>query len=70
VAAYHPDRCNFCGSCVKRCHFNAFYHDETRIEVGKRWLKNVRFNPDLCWGCGLCANSCPAGAISMEPLSV
>ena len=66
VAIYHPEHCNLCGSCVKRCHFDAFYHDGTQVDIDGRWFENVRLDPDLCWGCGLCANACPAGAISME----
>jgi ferredoxin len=69
LAAFRGDQCTHCGLCVKRCHFNAFYHDGAATATVKgRSLKMVRYNPDLCWGCGLCANTCPAKAIEMEPL--
>ncbi|MDX8399698.1 MAG: hypothetical protein R8K20_05565, partial [Gallionellaceae bacterium] len=27
MAAHDTDLCDSCGACVKRCHFDAFYHD-------------------------------------------
>ena len=68
VAAYHRECCIFCGTCVNRCHFDAFYHDGTTVELDGGARENVRFDPEKCWGCGLCANTCPADAIDMEPL--
>jgi NAD-dependent dihydropyrimidine dehydrogenase PreA subunit len=71
VAVYHREKCHFCGTCVRRCHFGAFYHDGTRVPgTGHpEGSANVVLDPSLCWGCGLCANTCPSGAIVMEPLS-
>jgi NAD-dependent dihydropyrimidine dehydrogenase PreA subunit len=68
IAAYDPSLCKLCGACVKRCHFQAFFHDrsETAVEAGAR--PAVRYDADACWGCGLCANTCPSQAISMVPL--
>jgi Pyruvate/2-oxoacid:ferredoxin oxidoreductase delta subunit len=68
VAAYSRDLCTFCGACVKRCHFEAFYHDGSTVEVDGRVRPAVFFDSDRCWGCGLCANACPASAIVMERL--
>lgn len=68
VALHVAERCNLCGACVKRCHFDAFYHDGTVIEIGGKLKKNVQYEPERCWGCGLCANTCPSEAIVMEPL--
>jgi ferredoxin len=65
VAEHDTALCNLCGSCVKRCHFDAFFLiDEIRI-VGQKQKQVVELDPVLCWGCGLCANTCPEGAISM-----
>jgi len=69
VAAYDRDACAFCGLCVRRCHFGAFYHDGGEVTVAGKTARNVQFDPALCWGCGLCANSCPTGAIVMRPLA-
>ena len=69
VAIRDAERCNLCGACVKRCHFEAFYHDGTEVEVDGKVKKNVVYDPDRCWGCGLCANTCPSEAIVMEPLA-
>jgi ferredoxin len=68
VAIHHAENCNLCGACVKRCHFGAFYHDGSLVDVGDKKRENVRFDPQHCWGCGLCANTCPSEAISMERL--
>lgn len=67
VAVYDRERCNLCGACVKRCHFEAFYHDGSTVEVGGKVRENILFEPERCWGCGLCANTCPSDAIVMEP---
>ncbi|MDH7488932.1 MAG: 4Fe-4S binding protein [Anaerolineae bacterium] len=69
VAAYDRDACSFCGLCVKRCHFGAFYHDGAEVTRKGTALRDVQFDPAKCWGCGLCANSCPTGAIAMRPLN-
>jgi NAD-dependent dihydropyrimidine dehydrogenase PreA subunit len=55
---------------VKRCHFDAFYHDGSVADVQGNPNRDVLYDPDLCWGCGLCANTCPSGAIKMEPVSI
>jgi formate hydrogenlyase subunit 6/NADH:ubiquinone oxidoreductase subunit I len=69
VAAYDRERCNLCGACVRRCHFEAFYHDGSTVEIDGKEKNEVRYEPERCWGCGLCANTCPSSAIVMEPLA-
>ncbi len=68
LAEYNAELCNQCGACVKRCHFEAFYHDGSIIEVDGKFKNGVAFDPEKCWGCGLCANTCPQGAIEMRNL--
>ncbi len=68
IAQYHTELCNQCGACAKRCHFEAFYHDGSILEVDGKSKKGVAFDPEKCWGCGLCANSCPQDAIEMISL--
>jgi ferredoxin len=68
IAVYDAERCNLCGACVKRCHFEAFYHEGSVVEAGGKAKKKILFEPERCWGCGLCANTCPSDAILMEPL--
>jgi len=70
VAAYDRERCDLCGACVKRCHFDAFHHDGSTVEVSGKARPGVAFDPESCWGCGLCANTCPANAIVMKPFSI
>jgi len=65
IVEYNAEFCNQCGACVKRCHFQAFHHDGSVIEVDGKNKKGVAFDPEKCWGCGLCANSCPQDAIEM-----
>ncbi len=69
VAVHDRQRCDLCGACVQRCHFQAFYHDDLVVALGDKAKKDVLYEPERCWGCGLCANSCPSGAIVMEPLA-
>jgi Pyruvate/2-oxoacid:ferredoxin oxidoreductase delta subunit len=66
VAVYRREACDLCGTCVRRCHFEAFYHDGSTVEVEGRVRREVLFDADRCWGCGLCAHTCPMGAIVME----
>jgi Pyruvate/2-oxoacid:ferredoxin oxidoreductase delta subunit len=68
VAVHDAERCNLCGACVKRCHFDAFSHDGTVVETNGKAKNNVVYDPERCWGCGLCANTCPSEAIVMESL--
>ena len=68
IAIHDREACNLCGACVKRCHFDAFYHDDSTRQVDGAIKKDVLFDPDKCWGCGLCANTCPSGAIQMKSL--
>jgi NAD-dependent dihydropyrimidine dehydrogenase PreA subunit len=68
MAVHDAERCNLCGACVKRCHFEAFHHDGSMAEIGGKTKKNVVYEPERCWGCGLCANTCPCEAIVMEAL--
>ena len=68
VASFDPTRCTFCGLCVNRCQFEAFYHDGSTVEVDGNTQKNVLFDAQKCWGCGLCANTCPEAVIKMEIL--
>ncbi|MGD9048553.1 MAG: 4Fe-4S dicluster domain-containing protein [Anaerolineae bacterium] len=68
VAVHEEAQCNLCGACVRRCHFDAFYHAERTVEVEGRARKKVLYDAERCWGCGLCANTCPSGAIWMRAL--
>ena len=69
VAVYDRERCNLCGACVRRCHFEAFYHDGSTVEIDGKEKNEVRYESERCWGCGLCANTCQSGAIVMESLA-
>jgi ferredoxin len=68
IAVYDRAGCTFCGACVKRCQFDAFYGNGSTVEIDGRVRQNILFDADKCWGCGLCANTCPAAAIVMASL--
>jgi Pyruvate/2-oxoacid:ferredoxin oxidoreductase delta subunit len=69
VAVHDRARCNRCGACVRRCHFEAFYHDGSTVEIEGKLHQEVQYDAGRCWGCGLCANACPSEAIVMERLA-
>jgi len=50
------EKCNRCGTCVKRCPYGAIVVDGT----GKHTVMGA-----LCQACGSCAGDCPQGAIYM-----
>jgi ferredoxin len=66
VAERNMDLCHMCGTCARRCHFDAFYYEPKKAEFRGRMRKIVSFDPELCRGCGICASACPEGAITME----
>ncbi len=69
VARRDLDKCIHCGICIKRCYFDAFYRDGSKIEVGEKMRKAVKFDAESCWGCGICATACPEEAIEMISLA-
>ncbi|OGO37128.1 MAG: hypothetical protein A2W35_07325 [Chloroflexi bacterium RBG_16_57_11] len=66
LVEYNAALCSQCGSCVKRCHFSAFYHDGSIVKLKGKDTKTVSFDPKKCWGCGLCTNTCPTEALRMK----
>jgi len=59
VARFDQARCIGCGTCVKRCAFDAF-----RLLEGE---DRAAFTSDRCFGCGLCIGTCPSRAIHLVP---
>lgn len=47
------DKCIGCGRCIKRCGFQLFKKEETKVTC----------HTSGCVGCGLCVNTCPTGAL-------
>jgi NAD-dependent dihydropyrimidine dehydrogenase PreA subunit/DNA-binding transcriptional ArsR family regulator len=60
IAKVNSERCNGCGTCVKRCVFGA-----RKLENGMSFV--VKEN---CYGCGLCTTTCPTEAAKLVSASV
>lgn len=52
IAEVDKEKCSGCGTCLKRCVFNARILRKEKSFVRK----------DSCYGCGLCVTTCPTGA--------
>jgi electron transport complex protein RnfB len=61
VAEHDMETCVGCGTCVERCHFDAWTPSENG---GRPSLDAAR-----CYGCGLCVSSCPTRAVTLVPRS-
>jgi formate hydrogenlyase subunit 6/NADH:ubiquinone oxidoreductase subunit I len=57
------DKCNGCGSCVRRCPTYAHTESDTRSD-GKPVYDRAK-----CIGCGVCVIGCPSDALELEPVS-
>ncbi len=53
---HYPDKCTFCGLCVKLCPVGAL-----EIVIKKEG-KEMKYDTDRCYVCGSCAINCPARA--------
>ncbi|MBU7048089.1 MAG: 4Fe-4S binding protein [Theionarchaea archaeon] len=61
VAQKEDNTCILCGTCIKICPLDAFFHYRSfDNETEKVILKDER-----CVGCGLCVYHCPADAIKL-----
>ena len=67
VARYLKDRCNACGRCARRCPFQAFTSQKSRLASNAQ-SRTIHFNEDLCRGCGVCSTGCPQEAIEMTAI--
>ena len=56
VAEVDTNACVQCGTCVKRCVFQAQENNR----------RSVVFHQEKCYGCGVCVTTCPTGAITMR----
>ena len=57
VSSVDEDRCVGCGTCVKKCQFDAL----ALLQDG-----HVTVDAVACMGCGICVNTCPQAALSLE----
>ena len=55
IAQDNNETCENCGTCVKRCQFQA------RRIIDKKLISN----PAKCFGCGLCVSTCPTKSITL-----
>ena len=57
IAMLDEKTCIACGTCIGRCIFGAYAHEEG--------ASHVAYDEDRCFGCGLCIETCPTGAIRL-----
>ena len=57
IAHQDVERCIGCGTCVERCHFDAWNLPQNGDKPS--------LNMQRCFGCGVCVSHCPAEAISL-----
>ena len=57
IAEYDREKCMSCGTCIDRCHFDAFEMINNEIV----------YHADRCFGCSNCTTTCPPQAIKMTP---
>jgi len=60
IAKVDSEECNGCGTCVKRCVFNA-----RKIQNGVSFVVKEK-----CYGCGLCTTTCTSGASKLISASI
>ncbi len=65
IAQHIEERCNGCGTCIRRCPYGAWELIDLGEIDGKK-QKKARLTPALCTGCGTCAADCPTDAIVMQ----
>jgi len=61
IAEQDTAKCVGCGTCVKRCQFDAWLAPEAD--------EKPSLQAASCFGCGVCVTACPADAISLVPRS-
>ncbi|MHA2232823.1 MAG: 4Fe-4S dicluster domain-containing protein, partial [Candidatus Hodarchaeales archaeon] len=65
IAQHIDERCNGCGTCVRRCPYSAWEVFDVGVVDGKK-RKKAKLTPALCKGCGTCGADCPKDAIEMK----
>ncbi|MBI4308003.1 MAG: 4Fe-4S binding protein [Chloroflexi bacterium] len=53
------EKCNGCGECLGRCHFNGLKYEST--------IDKPNIDQMACFGCGLCMTACHRNAIKLVP---
>ncbi|MDJ0764107.1 MAG: 4Fe-4S dicluster domain-containing protein [Myxococcota bacterium] len=58
IAAFEPEECTGCETCLDRCQMNALTMTDN---------ETAALNVDRCIGCGLCVTTCSSEALSLVP---
>jgi ferredoxin len=60
IVSLHAEDCVLCGSCVKRCPFDALSASSS---------KTIDIDENACMGCGLCVSACGPQALFLKPFT-
>ena len=66
LAKIEPDKCDYCGDCIKACNVKAI-----GLAKGRQFKdKSERFSEvdtEICLGCGACISTCEKKALTLVP---
>jgi NAD-dependent dihydropyrimidine dehydrogenase PreA subunit len=66
LAEIDPERCDYCGECLRTCNVKCIGLAKAARPHGDR---RARVDSAVCLGCGACIDACPQDAIALVPRS-
>jgi NAD-dependent dihydropyrimidine dehydrogenase PreA subunit len=66
LAEIDPERCDYCGECLRTCNVKCIGLAKAAHPHGDR---RARVDSAVCLGCGACIDACPQDAIALVPRS-
>lgn len=66
LAAVDPERCDYCGACLRACNAKCIglAEDARARPKDQRW---AQVDPEICLGCGACLQACEQAALTLVP---
>jgi ferredoxin len=70
IAAVDPQRCDYCGECLRTCNVKCIglgsgARGRGGRGTGKPARRYAEIDSDVCLGCGVCVSACARGAVSL-----